>query len=127
MWQNNKYIFFWINLSLRAGISLLESTSCFCSHYLVEEEVVSIDNCDSVMVGLTLIRMITDFFFPFFVFYSSCPIILLGYHSLPFQEGTNKIAISPSFSTVEMSLKAIWTCHPQERVDIDLPWTTTGN
>lgn len=54
-----------------AGISLLESTSCFCSHYLVEEEVVSIDNCDSVMVGLTLIRIITDFFFFFpFLFFT---------------------------------------------------------
>lgn len=27
-------------------------------------------------------------------FYSSCPIILLGHRSLPFEEGTNKIAIS---------------------------------
>lgn len=99
----------------------MESALCFCSHYLVEEEVVSIANCDSVMVGLTLNQIIYRFLFLFFVFYSSCPIILLGYHSLPFQEGTNKIAISPGFSTVEMSLKAIWTCHPQERVDIDLP------
>lgn len=59
-------------------------------------------------------------------FYSSFPIILLGHHSLPFQEGSNKIAITLGFSAREMSLKAIWTCHPQERVDIDLPWTTTG-
>lgn len=89
----------------------------FGPHHLVDEEFVSID---SVTVGSALIRIITGHFSSSF----TVAVPLSRWVIAPFlffRRALIKLLSLSAFSAVEMSLKAIWTCHPQERVDIDLP------
>lgn len=93
---------------------------------MLDKDFVSIG---SVTVGLVLIGInflslslsLSLFFFLFF-FYSSCPIILSGHRSLPFQEATNENAISPAFFHCGNELDSNLDMPPlPESIDLDLP------
>lgn len=74
---------------------------------------------DSVTVGLVLIRIIRRHLLSSFTV--AVPLSCWVIAPYLFRRTLIKLLSLSAFTAVEMSLKAIWTCHPQERVDIDLP------